>query len=853
VTGHSHGLIIAAAVASAGNEDLFAVASKKALGWLMLIGGLPLIVSPQAPLHPLAVADSLPHEGRPSPMAVVQGALREVVDIVLQKYNKFVGDNDSAQVYLSITEAQDQFVISGNLSSMAQVIMNVRKKAAAQNEDQSQVPFLKRKPQVAVRYIDTNAPFHSTHMAAVAQRHLAYVESKGWTFDSQHMHVPLQTADKLDLRNADADLTRVLAERIYLEAMDWPKTLLARKDITHVVDFAPVSQPADAAIGNLRDRTCRTIDGHGIALVCSDMVSDHASTSPIVRPLSHLFAEAGPSVVSWQGQYNPALVKTRADGAVRVDNRLQRIIGLPPVVVAGQAPTTARPEFIAAASRAGYLAELNINQVASEMELISKVTDTATQIQPGHGIVLNCTWSDQQAWLPAAIKTMVQDHYLPIIGLTLDDKPSLELATEFSTLHTLGLRFIALKPQTKEQIYIVLDIADKVNPLPVILQWFGGRTGGSHSFEEFHLPIVQTYSTIRQHDNVVLVAGSGFGDGEGALPYIDGSWGQFVDGPFMPFDGVLLRSRVVISKESNADEHVKSLIAQAAGLDPFDLAGLFEYSSEISNGDKLGVISVLDHKKRHLHVVSNRAARMCKGLSDILSQPTDKQPKMLRARKTEVIDKLNSDFMRPWFGKKADGQVADLEDMTYMEIIDRLVSLMYVARQRRWIHPSYRNFVAKFAERAAMRLYSHGIKFEQPHPPVHYDPVLDEIETIRHCYHQDIHTQLVASEDVQFFLSLCLRPHQKPVPFVPVLDENFALYLMSDTFEQIEDLEAVNDENREDAAQRVLIPQGLVSVNYSTEINQPLASILDSVNQGIVQGLLTSQYKSDPDLVPQVA
>ncbi|KAJ2452874.1 fatty acid synthase alpha subunit Lsd1 [Coemansia sp. RSA 2336] len=850
VTGHSHGLIIAAAVASAGNEDLFVDSSKKALGWLMLIGGLPLIVSPQAPLHPLAVADSLPHEGRPSPMAVVQGALREVVDIVIKKYNKFVGDNDNAQVHLSITEATDQFVISGNLSSLTQVVMNVRKKAAAQNEDQSEVPFLKRKPQVTVRYIDTNAPFHCTHMSAVAQRHLSYVESKGWTFDSQHMHVPLQTADKLDLRDEE-DLTRVLAERIYVQAVDWPKTLLARKDVTHIVDFAPVSLPADAAIGNLRDRTCRTIDGHGIALVCPDMVSEQASVSPAVRPLSHLFAGSESWVLSWQDQYNPALVKTRADGAMRVDNRLQRIIGLPPIVVAGQAPTTAHPEFIAAASRAGYLAELNVDQAASEMELVSLVTDTAAQIQPGHGIVLNCTWNAQHKWLPAALRTMVQDHYLPIIGLTLDDKPSLELCAEFSTLHALGLRFIALKPQTREHIYTVLDIADKVNPLSIVLQWFGGRTGGSHSFEEFHLPIMQTYGRIRQHDNVVLVAGSGFGDGEGVLPYIDGSWGQFFDAPRMPFDGVLLRSRVVISEESNADEHVKALISQASGLDPFDLPGLFEYSSETSN--QLSVISVLDHNRRHLHVVSNRAARMCKDLGDILAQPADKQPKLLQARKAEIIDRLNMDFMRPWFGKKADGQAADLEDMTYMEIIDRLVSLMYIARQRRWIHPSYRNFVAKFAERAAMRLYSKGTKFEQPRPSVHYDPVLDEIETIRHCYHEDIHTQLVASEDVQFFLSLCLRPLQKPVPFVPVLDENFASYLMSDAFEQMEDLEAVNNENREDAAQRVLIPQGLVSVGYSTKVNEPLASILGGVNQGIVQGLLASQYENDSDLVPLVA
>ncbi|CAD6918942.1 unnamed protein product, partial [Tilletia laevis] len=30
---------------------------------------------------------------------------------------------------------------------------------------------------------------------------------------------------------------------------------------------------------------------------------------------------------------------------------------------------------------------------------------------------------------------------------------------------------------------------------------------------------------------------------------------------------------------------------------------------------------------------------------------------------------------------------------------------------------------------------------------------------------------LLAAEDVSFFLALCQRPGQKPIPFIPVLDD----------------------------------------------------------------------------------
>jgi len=51
--------------------------------------------------------------------------------------------------------------------------------------------------------------------------------------------------------------------------------------------------------------------------------------------------------------------------------------------------------------------------------------------------------------------------------------------------------------------------------------------------------------------------------------------------------------------------------------------------------------------------------------------------------------------IKVWFGKKHDGTVCDLNEMTYEEVADRMVELLFVAHQNRWIH-SYFLFLFNF-------------------------------------------------------------------------------------------------------------------------------------------------------------
>ena len=114
----------------------------------------------------------------------------------------------------------------------------------------------------------------------------------------------------------------------------------------------------------------------------------------------------------------------------------------------------------------------------------------------------------------------------------------------------------------------MINIAAANPDYPIIMQWTGGRAGGHHSCEDFHAPILATYSSIRQHPNISLVAGSGFGGADDTYPYLSGEWSEKLYGVArMPFDGFLFASRVMVAKEAHTSETVKQLIVDAAGVD----------------------------------------------------------------------------------------------------------------------------------------------------------------------------------------------------------------------------------------------------------------------------------------------
>lgn len=156
---------------------------------------------------------------------------------------------------------------------------------------------------------------------------------------------------------------------------------------------------------------------------------------------------------------------------------------------------------------------------------------------------------------------------VPIDSITIAaGVPSLEKSNEIlAELREHNISFVSFKPDSVASIRSIIEIA-KQNPLStIVMQWTGGRAGGHHSFEDFHQPILETYSSIRQQDNLVLVAGSGIGEAGECIKYLRGSWPTEFGYPAMPFDGVLLASRVMVAKEALTADAAKDLIVATPG------------------------------------------------------------------------------------------------------------------------------------------------------------------------------------------------------------------------------------------------------------------------------------------------
>ncbi|KAJ2909900.1 fatty acid synthase alpha subunit Lsd1, partial [Coemansia aciculifera] len=770
-------------------------------------------------------------------MVSVQGVAKPLLEHLIAKFNSGRPLLDE-RVYLAVANTYDRFLVAGQASSVVKLAEFLRSVSADPDDDQSHTPFAKRKPVIAVQFTTISVPYHCPLLGSAADKAYAMAVEKQWTLHAKDMQIAVRAGDDGHDIRTEADLTRYLFSSICVLPVDWP--LATRSPgVTHIVDFGP------GGLSGFGSLAYKNIEGMGIPVICAGALVLHSFKS-FLGAKADLYKTDMAGVTTapnWLAEFGPKLVRTACDDKLHIDTHMSRALGAPTVMVAGMIPTTVNEQFVAAINNAGYHAELAGGGMHSVSDFERKVNNLVKLVKPGQGITLNCIYIDQRQWnfqFPAMLRLCAKG--VPFVGLCIGGGvPSLDSATTIiESLRSAGIRHVSFKPSTAEAIRHVVNIAKAHADFPVVLQWTGGRAGGHHSFEDFHQPILETYAAVRACRNIALVAGSGFSDSEGSLPYLTGDWSVAFGRAPMPFDGILLGSRVMVALEAGTSLAAKELIVAAPGLSDSKWQNSYD-------GPSGGVMTITSEYGELNHVLTTKAMLFVKDLhSTILSQPREKHTALLLARKDEIIARLNSDYCRPWFGCKADGRVADLEDMTYAEVISRLVELMYVKHQQRWIHESYRRLVFDFVARTERRLgtdlpeTSLILAIQQEHPTE-----LAQSFTERYPAAE---SQLLHSEDIQFFIGICKRRGQKPVPFIPVLDIDFSVLFLKDSIWQSEDLDAVVGHD----PQRVAIQQGPVAARYSTVANEPVKDILDGVYRGHIAALLSRDYNGDTASVPVV-
>ncbi|KAI2628007.1 fatty acid synthase beta subunit [Hypomontagnella submonticulosa] len=840
-TGHSQGIILAAVISVSTDWHSFETQGKKGLAILFWIGVRSQEAYPLPSIVPSALEDSIVNgEGEPTAALSIRGMNRQALEKHIANVNKALPED--RQIVIALVNGAKNFVIAGPPMALYGLNVQLRKVKAPENTEESRVPFSQRKLHITNRFLPITAPFHSPYLRSAIEA--LEQDLKDIRISPKDLAIPVfSTFSGNDIRNELQEKDNVVPSLVRMICQDpvhWDK-VMAMPDATHMLDFGPGRTAGVAGL------TSRIKDGTGARVILATNITN--PTHPEIGCKHEIFARHKSDLVygtNWNREFGPRLIKTSA-GQTFVDTKMSRLLGLPPVMVAGMTPTTVHWDFVVAAMKAGYEVELACGGYYDGASLTDAITKISNEIPPGRGIVLNIIYASPKAvaWQIPLVRDLCSKG-LPIKGLTIGaGVPSIDVANEY--IRTLGIRQISFKPGSIAAIQQVIKIAQANPSFPIIMQWTGGRGGGHHSCEDFHEPILEMYSKIRRCANIVLVAGSGFGGAEDTYPYLSGAWATKYGQSPMPFDGILLGSRCMVAKEAHTSKAAKQAIVDAPGLE--DSEWEKTYQSPVGGG---GVVTVKSEMGEPIHKLATRGVMLWAEMDKkIFSLPKEKRIAELKKKDTRdyIIRRLNADFQKPWFGRTASGKAVDLEEMTYAEVVTRMVELMFIKHQKRWVDKSLAKLTGDFIRYVEQRLavYTSVSASSLVETYSELDNPVSTVSKLLAKYPLAA-TQLMNTQDRLHFISLCKRPGQKPVPFIPCLDEDFEVWFKKDSLWQSEDLDAVVDQD----AGRVCILHGPVAAKYATTTEESIKEILDRIHDGHIKMLTQALYGGDQAKIPAI-
>ncbi|MDL9944630.1 DUF1729 domain-containing protein [Gordonia sp. ABSL11-1] len=766
VIGHSQGSIATHAigaeghVAESGQGLLLAIAH--------LIGAAGTVIARRR---------GLSTTGDGTPMLAVSGAAPARIAEILAEYRDGLSSSDLATApVISITNGRRSVALSGAPRHLAAFAALCERIADAEADDRKRkvtggAPFAPK-----FDHLDVSVAFHHPAMAEAVE-------------------LVAQWADECAI---DRETAVAHARAILVDTVDWVATVdgVVDSGARWILDFGP---------GDLATRlTSSLVRGQGVGLVSAALRVGQRN----------LFSPGGiPEVARPWTQFAPQLVEL-PDGRRVVDTAFTRLTGRSPMLLAGMTPTTVDPAIVAAAANAGHWAELAGGGQVTEQIFADNVDKLTELLDDGRQAQFNALFLDPYLWkLQLGGKRLVQKaraQGAPIDGVVVSAGiPELEdavaLVDEFVEA---GLRFVAFKPGTVEQIRAVVRIAAEVPHHPVIVQIEGGRAGGHHSWEDLDDLLIATYGELRARNNVVICVGGGIGTPERASDYLTGAWSAAYGYPSMPLDGILVGTAAMAAKEATTAPEVKQLLVDTVGCD--DWIGAGHATAGMASGrSQLGA---------DIHEIDNTASR-CGRILDEVAGDGD----AVADRRDEIIAAM-ADTAKPYFG--------DVASMTYRAWLDRYATLAVGdgrSDQLPWADITWQQRFVDMLQRTEARMspvdsgpiptmFGEMGSTDDPHSAI------DALGSV----YPEIETDVLHPADVAFFLELCRTPG-KPVNFVPIIDKDVRRWWRSDSLWQAHDARYPAD--------AVCVIPGPVAVAGITRVDEPVGELLDRFEARVVSDL----------------
>ena len=689
-------------------------------------------------------------------------SVRGVSDALLAS---LISQSTTTQYPLSVAlrNDTDAHVVSGAPADLAALVAAAERAGAADKaaHDAHQVGGRPLEP--VCEFLPVHVPFHSPLLSSALDQVRQWASQCG----------------------IDAALTESLASAVLVGTVDWPAQVGAGVE-------AGAKWLLDLGPGATTVRMTRNlVDGTGVGVLPLGTQADRdRAATPGWEP---------PAPADWSA-LRPGLI-TLPDGRTVVDTRFSRLTGRSPVLLAGMTPTTVDPGIVAAAANAGFWAEMAGGGQVTEEVYNENLAGLRAQLRPGHTAEFNSMFLDRYLWNlqfgQARIVSRSRASGAPLDGVVIsagipEHDEALALIEQ---LRADGFPYVAFKPGTVDQIRKVIAIARDAAPTKIIVQVEDGHSGGHHSWEDLSDLLLATYAQLRAQDNIVLAVGGGIGTPERAADFLTGDWSKRHGRPPMPVDGVLVGTAAMTTKEAQTTRAVKELLVATPGVGADD-----DSRGWVGEGaSRGGMTSGLSHLRADMHEVANAAAAAARIIAEIGSDGAQ-----VRARKDEIVEIL-SHTAKPYFG--------DLEEMTYAQWVRRFADLSFP-----WVDPTWQIRFHDLLQRVEARLapVDHG---EVPTLFPTADDAADAHEAVDRLLaaYPNAETTFVTPIDSAWFPALC-RSYPKPMPFVPVLDDDLIRWWGQDCLWQAQD-------ERYDADQVRIIP-GPVSVAGIDRVDEPVAELL---------------------------
>lgn len=726
--------------------------------------------------------------GEKTPMLSLKGVTFEQAKALIKRVERTRG-----VISIAVKNSRNHIVLSGYPEDME----------AVQNQAQKESQRSKKMREMKERggsvfapiaeYLDVTVPFHSPIMKPAVEQVEAWAKDAG----------------------LDAELALKLANAVLVEPVDWAKQIEKVLNNVNARELYVLDMGPGEVLGKL---TNVLLQGSGAGVVEVGTMNARAKASTTSAAEAELLRTG-----CWE-DFAPRVIDTPA--GKKVVTKFSKLTGKAPVLLAGMTPTTVDPEIVAAAANAGYWAELAGGGQVTEEVFDRHMDSLSKQLQEGATVEFNAMFMDRYLWnLQFGSKRIVPKKRAsgaPIDGVVISAGiPELDEAKELvETLQADGFPYVAFKPGTIEQIRQVVRIAKAVKPATIIAQVEGGSAGGHHSWESLDDLLISTYAQVRECNNLVLVAGGGIGTPSRAADYISGEWSNKYGLPNMPVDAVMIGTAAMTAKEAHTSAQVKRMLVETPGIteandacveglgaseDPFAPIG----DRWVPSGKVVGgVTSGLSHLHADIYEIENASARCGRLLVHMM-----KHPEELELRKDEVIAALNS-TAKPYFG--------DVENMTYTQFAQRFLDLSYP-----WADPTYADRYLHLLQRIEARLISQDSgEFTSILPDIKQvaenpQSALDSLVQV----FPNASTMNVVPMDAAWFPTL-VREYPKPMPFVPVIDNDLLRWWGQDQLWQSEDSRY--------SADAVRVIPGPISVAGIITMDEPIADILGRFEAAVI-------------------